>query len=79
MKFPKEVLADSSFPIAQLITVGKRVAQWAQDLMFDLESIEHVRNGLKFRGTTLEFIYSFLGLFQEQDSRRRTSSSSFCS
>lgn len=35
---------------AQLITVGKRAAQWAQDLMFDLENIADVRKGLKFRG-----------------------------
>lgn len=55
--FPKEALADLFlFTIAQLITVGKRAAQWTQDLMFDLESIEQVRDGLKFRGTTLEFI-----------------------
>ena len=60
-------LADSSFSIAQLITVGKRAAQWAQDLMFDLESIEHVRNGLRFRGTTFGINYSFLHLFQEQN------------
>jgi len=54
MTLPKEVLADSSFLIAQLITVGKRAAQWAQDLMFDLEIIQDVRNGLKFRGTSHE-------------------------
>lgn len=41
--------------IAQLITVGKRAAQWAQDLMFDLENIEHVRNELKFRGMFIKF------------------------
>lgn len=35
---------------AQLITVGKRAAQWAQDLVLDLENIEIARNGLKLRG-----------------------------
>ena len=34
----------------RLITVGKRAAQWAQDLVFDLETIEYVRNDLKIRG-----------------------------
>ncbi|KAI0021623.1 Adenylosuccinate lyase [Xylariomycetidae sp. FL0641] len=43
-------LAWTHLQAAQLITVGKRVAQWAQDLMFDLECIEAVRDGLKFRG-----------------------------
>lgn len=47
----QRIIADFGSPIAQLITVGKRAAQWAHDLMFDLECIEQVRNGLKFRGT----------------------------
>jgi len=40
---------------AQLITVGKRAAQWAQDLMFDLEALEHVRSELKFRGIAIPY------------------------
>ncbi|KAG5950161.1 hypothetical protein E4U57_007958, partial [Claviceps arundinis] len=32
------------------ITVGRRAAQWAQDLMMDLEAIEAVRSRLRFRG-----------------------------
>lgn len=35
---------------AQLITVGRRAAQWVQDLMMDLEDIERVRADIKFRG-----------------------------
>ncbi|KAL1982905.1 hypothetical protein VTN96DRAFT_757 [Rasamsonia emersonii] len=35
---------------AQCISVGKRAAQWIQELVMDLEDIEHVRAGLKFRG-----------------------------
>ncbi|CAI4214391.1 unnamed protein product [Parascedosporium putredinis] len=50
---------------AQLITVGKRAAQWAQDLVFDLENIEHVREGLKLRGAqgTTGTQASFLEIF----------------
>ncbi|KUJ08122.1 adenylosuccinate lyase [Mollisia scopiformis] len=35
---------------AQLITVGRRAAQWVQDLMMDLEDFEKVRADLRFRG-----------------------------
>jgi hypothetical protein len=32
------------------IRVGRRAAQWVQDLMMDLEDIERVRADLRFRG-----------------------------
>ncbi|KAF4635302.1 hypothetical protein G7Y89_g2790 [Cudoniella acicularis] len=35
---------------AQLITVGRRAAQWVQDLVMDLEDISKVRSDLRFRG-----------------------------
>ncbi|WQF84003.1 Putative fumarate lyase family, L-Aspartase, adenylosuccinate lyase [Colletotrichum destructivum] len=58
-------LAYTHLQPAQLITVGKRAAQWAQDLVFDLESIEHVRNGLLLRGAqgTTGTQASFLEIF----------------
>ena len=36
--------------LAQLTTVGKRASLWLQDLCFDLESFERIRDNLKFRG-----------------------------
>ncbi|KAI1821867.1 L-Aspartase-like protein [Xylaria intraflava] len=67
-------LAYTHLQPAQLITVGKRAAQWAQDLMFDLQAIEQVRSDLKFRGAqgTTGTQASFLGfvkIFQGDSSK----------
>ncbi|KAH7035819.1 adenylosuccinate lyase [Microdochium trichocladiopsis] len=58
-------LAYTHLQPAQLITVGKRAAQWAQDLVMDLEAIEHARNGLLLRGAqgTTGTQASFLEIF----------------
>lgn len=52
---------------AQLITVGRRAAQWVQDLMMDLEDIERVRADLRFRGAqgTTGTQASFMELFKD--------------
>lgn len=58
-------LAYTHLQPAQLITVGKRAAQWAQDLSMDLELIEFERKRLKFRGAqgTTGTQASFLEIF----------------
>jgi adenylosuccinate lyase len=50
---------------AQLITVGKRAASWAQSLAMDLEDIDHVRQNLRLRGAqgTTGTQASFLEIF----------------
>ncbi|TQS34060.1 hypothetical protein Golomagni_05571 [Golovinomyces magnicellulatus] len=52
---------------AQLITVGRRAAQWVQDLMMDLDDIEKVRADIKFRGAqgTTGTQASFLEIFKD--------------
>lgn len=64
-------LAYTHLQPAQLITVGKRAAQWAQDLLFDLESLEHVRAGLQFRGAqgTTGTQASFLEIFANDSTK----------
>lgn len=50
---------------AQISTVGKRAAAWAQDLLMDLNEFERVRADLKFRGAqgTTGTQASFLEIF----------------
>ncbi|KAK1765642.1 L-Aspartase-like protein [Phialemonium atrogriseum] len=66
MKWKAEpTLSWTHLQAAQLQSVGKRASQWAQDLMFDLENIEQVRENLKFRGAqgTTGTQASFLEIF----------------
>ncbi|OLN93987.1 Adenylosuccinate lyase [Colletotrichum chlorophyti] len=59
-------LGYTHYQAAQLITVGRRAAQWIQDLMFDLKNIETQRKDLLFRGAmgTTGTQASFLEIFQ---------------
>ncbi|KJZ73280.1 hypothetical protein HIM_07284 [Hirsutella minnesotensis 3608] len=59
-------LGFTHYQAAQPITLGRRAAQWLQDLVFDLEDIEYVRAGLRFRGAqgTTGTQASFMEIFQ---------------
>ena len=59
-------LGATHFQAAQLTTVGKRACLWVQDLLIDLEEIDHLIEVLPFRGVkgTTGTQASFLELFE---------------
>ncbi|OIW29455.1 adenylosuccinate lyase [Coniochaeta ligniaria NRRL 30616] len=64
-------LGFTHFQPAQLITVGRRAAQWVQDLMMDLRNIEQQRQQLRFRGGmgTTGTQASFMELFHNDGAK----------
>ncbi|MDR2595050.1 MAG: adenylosuccinate lyase [Fibromonadaceae bacterium] len=60
------ILGRTHFQAAQLTTVGKRATLWVQDLLIDLEEINHLIEILPFRGVkgTTGTQASFMELFE---------------
>lgn len=59
-------LGFTHYQAAQLITVGRRAAQWVQDLIMDLRDVERVRADILFRGAqgTTGTQASFMEIFK---------------
>jgi adenylosuccinate lyase len=64
-------LAYTHFQPAQPTTVGKRATLWIQDLLMDLEELDHRLDTLRFRGVrgTTGTQASFLELFEGDDAK----------
>ena len=64
-------LGFTHYQAAQPISLGRRSAQWAQDLVMDLDDIEYARRGLKFRGAqgTTGTQASFMEIFHGDASK----------
>lgn len=66
-------LAFTHFQPAQLTTVGKRAALWAQDLMMDYDEIQHLLDNKKLLGQkgTTGTQASFMELFDNDEDKAR--------
>ena len=64
-------LGFTHFQPAQLTTVGKRAALWMQDLVMDIENIDHLISTLKLRGVkgTTGTQASFMTLFEGDETK----------
>ncbi|MDY2728960.1 MAG: adenylosuccinate lyase [Clostridium sp.] len=64
-------LGFTHFQPAQLTTVGKRATLWMQDLVMDIENIDHVIEHLKLRGVkgTTGTQASFMNLFEGDEDK----------
>ena len=64
-------LGFTHFQPAQLTTVGKRTTLWMQDLVMDIENIDHVISTLKLRGVkgTTGTQASFMTLFEGDEEK----------
>ncbi len=64
-------LGFTHFQPAQLTTVGKRATLWMQDLVMDIENIDHLLSTLKLRGVkgTTGTQASFMNLFEGDEAK----------
>ena len=66
-------LGFTHFQPAQPVTVGKRATLWIQDLLMDLEDLDHVQRSLAFLGSkgTTGTQASFMSLFNQDQEKVR--------